>query len=50
MIWEPPKEENEKPEHKQTCEKCGNDTFRIYIKIIIDDAHLYCAKCGTFHA
>ena len=47
-IWEPPNEKNESSEEKQVCEKCGNDTFRVYIKVIIDDARLYCAKCGEF--
>jgi ribosomal protein S27AE len=49
MSWEKPIEKNEPAEEKQVCEKCGNDTFRVYIKIIIDDARLYCAKCGEFH-
>lgn len=40
------KEEDEPVKEKQVCQKCGNDTFRVYIKIIIDDARLYCAKCG----
>ena len=44
--WDPLKEEDEPKEEKQVCQKCGNDTFRVYIKIIIDDARLYCAKCG----
>jgi hypothetical protein len=44
MSWEQPKEQNEPAEEKQVCEKCGNETFRVYIKIIIDDARLYCAK------
>jgi ribosomal protein S27AE len=44
--WDSPKEEDEPKEEKQVCQKCGNDTFRVYIKIIIDDARLYCAKCG----
>lgn len=30
---------------KQVCQKCGNDTFKVFIKIIIDDARLFCAKC-----
>ncbi|MBI4647514.1 MAG: hypothetical protein HY738_13225 [Bacteroidia bacterium] len=33
-------------EHRIICEKCGNDSFRVYIKIIIDDAEIICAKCG----
>jgi ribosomal protein S27AE len=44
--WEAPKEKDEPAEEKQVCQKCGNDTFRVYIKIIIDDARLYCTKCG----
>jgi hypothetical protein len=44
--WEPPTEETETAEEKQVCRKCGNDSFRVYVKIIIDDARLYCAKCG----
>lgn len=32
---------------KVVCLKCGNDTFRVYITMIIDDARLYCTKCGT---
>ena len=46
--WEPPKEQNENIENKQICHKCGNDSFRVYINIIIDDARLYCSKCGKF--
>ena len=46
MNWEKLSEETEPAEEKQVCQKCGNDTFRAYIKIIIDDARLYCAKCG----
>lgn len=33
-------------EHKCVCKKCGNVRFRVYIKIIIDDAELFCARCG----
>ena len=44
-----PKEQDEKSEEKQVCQNCGNDTFRVYITIIIDDARLYCANCGTFY-
>ena len=40
------KEEDEPAKEKQICRKCGNDSFRVYIKIIIDDARLYCSKCG----
>jgi len=46
MKWEKPIEQNEPAEEKQVCPKCGNDTFRVYIRIIIDDARLYCANCG----
>ena len=46
MNWEIPNEKNEPAEEKQVCNKCGNDTFRVYIKIIIDDARLYCVECG----
>jgi hypothetical protein len=44
--WESPKEEDEPSEEKQVCNRCGNDTFRVYIRIIIDDARLYCTQCG----
>jgi len=44
------KEKQEKKEEKIICKKCGNDTFHIYVKVIIDDARLYCAKCGEFFA
>lgn len=46
MDWDILNEENEPIEEKMICEKCGNDTFRVYIKIIVDDARMYCAKCG----
>ena len=46
MNWGKLSEETEPAEEKQVCQNCGNDTFRVYIKIIIDDARLYCAKCG----
>ena len=49
MVWETPNEKNEPAEEKQVCQKCGNDTFRVYIKIIIDDARLYCTKCREFY-
>lgn len=38
----------EKKEHikdKFKC-KCGNDTFRVYATVVIDDARLYCSKCS----
>ncbi len=49
MKWKPPPEKAEQPEDKQVCKKCGNDTFKVYIKLIIDDARLYCAKCGEYY-
>lgn len=48
MTWNPPEEKDEKSEEKLICEQCGNDTFHVYISIIIDDARLYCSKCGEF--
>jgi ribosomal protein L37E len=39
-------EKDENPEEKVVCKTCGNDTFRVYITTIIDDARLYCTKCG----
>jgi len=39
-------EEKQPGNEKCICEKCGNDSFRVYIKIIIDDARLFCSKCG----
>lgn len=38
-------EKREPTEDKRVC-SCGNDIFRVYISIIIDDARLYCTKCG----
>ena len=46
--WDLPTESDENPKEKQVCPHCGNDTFRVYITRIIDDARLYCAKCGKF--
>jgi hypothetical protein len=46
--FERPKEENEKIDNKQICGYCGNDSFRVYTNIIIDDARLYCSKCDKF--
>ncbi|KAF0235520.1 MAG: hypothetical protein FD181_3455 [Prolixibacteraceae bacterium] len=43
--WKPPEE---KIGNKQICKDCGNDSFRVYTNIIIDDARLYCSKCGKF--
>jgi ribosomal protein S27AE len=48
MDWEPPAENDEQLENKQVCKKCGNDTFKVFINVIIDDARLYCAKCGEY--
>jgi len=48
MEWNGTDEKKEKPEEKEICKKCGNDTFRVYIKVIIDDVRLYCAKCGEY--
>ena len=42
----PEREEEEKKKDKVICKHCGNDTFRVYITIIIDDARLYCTNCG----
>lgn len=39
------KEKDENPSEKVICKSCGNDTFRVYITTIIDDARLYCTKC-----
>lgn len=44
--WVTPQEKDELIEEKQVCQKCENDTFRVYVKIIIDNARLYFAKCG----
>ena len=33
-------------EEKEICKYCKNDSFRVYIKVIIDDARLFCSKCG----
>jgi len=41
------KEENQEPKKdKVLCRNCGNDTWRVYCTVIIDDTRLYCAKCG----
>lgn len=48
MDWNPPTENEEQPENKQVCKKCGNDTFKVYVSVIIDDARLYCANCGEY--
>lgn len=39
-------EEEENIKEKAICKECGNDSFRVYVTIIIDDARLYCSKCG----
>lgn len=39
-------EKDEKIKDKVICKRCGNDKFRVYVTIIIDDARLYCTKCG----
>lgn len=40
-------EENmERKNEKVICSKCKNDTWKVYIRMIIDDARLYCACCG----
>ena len=49
MEWESTDEKDERSEDKMICEKCGNDTFRVYITLMIDDGRLYCAKCGEYH-
>lgn len=35
-------------EHRITCEKCSNTTFRVYVGFIIDpdSIRLYCANCN----
>lgn len=40
------RESREQINDKIICEECGNDAFRVYVTVIIDDARLYCAKCG----
>jgi hypothetical protein len=35
-------------ENKKTSSHIPNDTFRLYIRITIDDARMYCAECGEF--
>ena len=35
--FERPREENEKIDNKQIYGYCGNDSFRVYISIIIED-------------
>jgi ribosomal protein S27AE len=50
MDFEFPNEQQEPAEEKQVCVHCGNDTFRLFITLFIDDARMYCAKCGEFHS
>jgi len=40
------KEIKDNEKDKYFCDSCGNDTFYVYITIIIDDARVYCSKCG----
>jgi len=40
-------ESNESITNKLLCEKCGFDSFRVYIDVIIDDARLYCLRCNN---
>ncbi len=39
-------EKQENPKEKIICNTCGNDTFRVYAGVSIDDARMYCTKCG----
>lgn len=39
-------EKQENQEEKILCKTCGNDTFRVYAGVSIDDARMYCIKCG----
>lgn len=41
-------EETERVGDKELCQ-CGCDQFRVYISVVIDDARLYCVKCGEEH-
>lgn len=36
---------NENENNKMVCD-CGNNSFYVYIKTIIDDARLYCTSCS----
>lgn len=29
------------------CTNCGNDTFKVFMRSVIDYADLICAKCGA---
>jgi hypothetical protein len=42
------KESTQNPNEKMICDTCGNDSFRVYITVFIDDARLYCARCGEY--
>ena len=48
MLYDEYMEDKQNSKDKTICDKCGNDSFQVYITIIIDDARLYCAKCGEF--
>ena len=39
-------EQREAEKNRCKCDECGNETFRVYITNIIDDARLYCELCG----
>lgn len=28
------------------CDNCGNNSFRVYYMISIDDSQLFCSRCG----
>jgi hypothetical protein len=43
------KESSQNSKNKVICHKCGNDSFHVYITLFIDDARLYCSKCGEFN-
>lgn len=42
----PTSENKEQPANLVICEKCSGRQFKVYITTIVDDARLYCAKCG----
>jgi len=44
MDRKEPSEKDEPENDKQICQRFDNETFGVYIKTIIDDARLYCAK------
>jgi len=39
-------DKHENPKEKILCNTYGNDTFRVYAGTSIDDARMYCTKCG----